>query len=188
MLPSDLRVRRLSCKTHQFRQGDSCLLLGQALLRALWQCYSVTTVWPLFLSSPNCVCLGELWLQEMGSAFTLKACSVILELFLNKLAELGFDPKQFGLHSLRSGGATAAANSGVPDRLFKRHGRWRSESAKDGYVKDSYVCLSEFEIVTVHGFPFSVTLVSEIMTFLSGVHSSALSHVGQCLLLSVACQ
>ena len=23
------------------------------------------------------------------------------------------------------------------DRLFKRHGRWRSETAKDGYVKDS---------------------------------------------------
>jgi len=41
------------------------------------------------------------------------------------------------LHSLRSGGATAAANRGIPDRLFKRHGRWSSESAKDGYVKDS---------------------------------------------------
>ena len=26
----------------------------------------------------------------------------------------------------------------VPDRLFKRHGRWRSENAKDGYVKDSF--------------------------------------------------
>ena len=35
------------------------------------------------------------------------------------------------------GGATAAANAGVPDQLFKRHGRWASESAKDGYVQDS---------------------------------------------------
>jgi hypothetical protein len=43
-----------------------------------------------------------------------------------------------GLHSLRSGGATAACNFGVPDRLFKRHGRWRSGNAKDGYVKDSF--------------------------------------------------
>ena len=25
----------------------------------------------------------------------------------------------------------------VPDRLFKRHGRWRSENAKDGNVEDS---------------------------------------------------
>ena len=23
------------------------------------------------------------------------------------------------------------------DRMFKRHGRWLSESAKDGYIKDS---------------------------------------------------
>ena len=27
--------------------------------------------------------------------------------------------------------------AGVADRLFKRHGRWRSETAKDGYVKDA---------------------------------------------------
>ena len=44
------------------------------------------------------------------------------------------DPKQFGMHSLRAGGATAAANAGVLDRLFKRHGHWRSETAKDGYI------------------------------------------------------
>lgn len=43
----------------------------------------------------------------------------------------------FSMHSLRAGNATAAANAGVPDRLFTRHGRWWSESAKDGYVKDS---------------------------------------------------
>ena len=54
------------------------------------------------------------------------------ELFLQKLSSLGFDAKQFGLHSLRSGVAAAAAQAGVPDRLFKRHGQWRSEAAKDG--------------------------------------------------------
>ena len=47
------------------------------------------------------------------------------------------DISAIGTHSLRSGGATAAANSGVPDRLFKRHDRWASESANDGYVQDS---------------------------------------------------
>ena len=48
---------------------------------------------------------------------------------------IGLDGKQF-LHSLRSGGAFAAANAGVPDRCFKQHGRWANESAKDGYVQD----------------------------------------------------
>ena len=41
------------------------------------------------------------------------------------------------MHSLRSGGATAAAAAGISDRLFKKHGRWRSETAKDGYVHES---------------------------------------------------
>ena len=63
--------------------------------------------------------------------------SRLRELLLAKIEQLGMDPKLFGMHSLRAGGATAAANAGVPDRLFKRHGRWRSESVKDGYVKDS---------------------------------------------------
>ncbi|XP_072030100.1 LOW QUALITY PROTEIN: uncharacterized protein [Amphiura filiformis] len=60
-----------------------------------------------------------------------------LELFKDALRSIGVDPKHFGLHSLRTGGASAAASLGVPDRLFKKHGRWRSETAKDGYIKDS---------------------------------------------------
>ena len=58
------------------------------------------------------------------------------ELVLAMLESIGLDRKQFSLHSLHSGGASAAANAGVPDRHFKRHGWWRSESAKDGYVQD----------------------------------------------------
>ena len=46
------------------------------------------------------------------------------------------DSTLIGVHSLRAGDASAAANNGIPDRLFKRHGRWLSEKAKDGYVKD----------------------------------------------------
>ena len=45
--------------------------------------------------------------------------------------------KKFGLHSLRSGGATAAANLGVNDRLFRKHGRWKSERVKKGYVHEN---------------------------------------------------
>ena len=56
---------------------------------------------------------------------------------LQRLTSLGCDAAAFGMHSFRAGGAAAATNAGVPDRLFKRHGRWRLESAKDGYVKDT---------------------------------------------------
>ena len=49
------------------------------------------------------------------------------EVFIEAFSPLVPDIKKYGLHSLRAGGATSAANRGVPDRLFKRHGRWRSE-------------------------------------------------------------
>ena len=36
------------------------------------------------------------------------------------------DVSKLSVHSLRAGGATSAANAGIPDRLFKRHARWAS--------------------------------------------------------------
>ena len=41
-----------------------------------------------------------------------------------------------GLHSLRSGGATAAVAGDVSERCIKRHGRWKCDSSKDMYVVD----------------------------------------------------
>lgn len=42
----------------------------------------------------------------------------------------------FRTHSMRAGGSTAAANAGVNDRSFQKHGRWHSVVSKDGYVKN----------------------------------------------------
>ncbi|XP_053379426.1 integrase/recombinase xerD homolog isoform X2 [Mercenaria mercenaria] len=45
---------------------------------------------------------------------------------------------RLGTHSLRASGATTAANAeGISDRCLKRHGRWKSDLAKDGYIDDS---------------------------------------------------
>ena len=55
---------------------------------------------------------------------------------LEAFKEIVPDNCAFGTHSLRSGRAANATNACVPDRLFKRHGRWSSELAKDGYVKN----------------------------------------------------
>jgi len=59
------------------------------------------------------------------------------EIIKEALSEIGINVVNFGLHSFRSGGATAAANNKVADRLFKAHGRWKSETAKDGYIADN---------------------------------------------------
>ena len=49
------------------------------------------------------------------------------------------DISLFSTHSLRAGDASALANAGDPDRFFQRHRRWKSVSAKDGYVDDSLI-------------------------------------------------
>jgi hypothetical protein len=63
--------------------------------------------------------------------------STVKDMVKTKAIALGLNPAEYGTHSLRSGGCTTAANAGVSDRLFQRHGRWASVAAKDGYVKDS---------------------------------------------------
>lgn len=63
------------------------------------------------------------------------------EIFKTTLKDLGFDAKDYGLHSLRSGGATAVINNNtskaVSERLLKLHGRWKTDEAKDMYVLES---------------------------------------------------
>lgn len=59
------------------------------------------------------------------------------EIFIFMCKQIKLDSSKFGLHSLRSGGTSAAAESGVPDRLIKRQGRWKSEKSKNTYIKES---------------------------------------------------
>lgn len=58
------------------------------------------------------------------------------EIFLEALQNVGEDKSLFGLHSLRSGGASAFANNeNVCDPLLmNKHGRWKSSSSSEGYV------------------------------------------------------
>ena len=58
------------------------------------------------------------------------------ELLRDVLIRVGLDPTKYGLHSLRSGGTTAAAAAKVPHRLLKRHGGWHSE-AISCYIQES---------------------------------------------------
>ena len=50
-------------------------------------------------------------------------------------------------HSLRSDGATAVANAGGPDRLFKSHGRRASERLRTGMSKILYLHVCRFLVL-----------------------------------------
>ena len=63
--------------------------------------------------------------------------STVRDEIRSALTAVGLDCSMSGTHSLRAGGAMAAANQGVPERLFRIHGRWQSDDSKDRYVKES---------------------------------------------------
>ena len=54
------------------------------------------------------------------------------------ISSIGLDAARFCLHSLRSGGVSAALRSpGVPVRLVQRHGGWRRLDSMEGYVDET---------------------------------------------------
>jgi hypothetical protein len=46
-------------------------------------------------------------------------------------------------------GATNAANAGVSNRLLKKHGRWKTDKAKDGYVREDLKYLLSVSIANL---------------------------------------
>jgi hypothetical protein len=62
--------------------------------------------------------------------------STINSWFKEAASIMGVEPRFYGTHLGRRGGATGAAANEVSDCLFKSHGRWRSEHAEDLYVKE----------------------------------------------------
>ena len=59
-----------------------------------------------------------------------------LELVRDTFRNFGLNPKDYSLHSLRSGGASAAAATEVPERLIARQGRWKSLSTVRRYIQE----------------------------------------------------
>ena len=64
------------------------------------------------------------------------------EILKNALKQLGFNPDDYGLHSLRSGEITSVVRNScycnsVSERLLKLHGRWKTDATKDMYVEES---------------------------------------------------
>ena len=86
---------------------------------------------PLFCQLSKTKC-GYIKPRSNGLSYS-RSRELVLEVFKDIVPDIS----AIGTHNHRSGGATAAANAGESDRLFKRHGRWASESVKDGYAQDS---------------------------------------------------
>ena len=141
-----LRIRIEHSKTDQLSQGDDVLMArtkSTVCPVSLLECYmrraGVSLEDHRFLFRPiQKTKRGEALRESSQISY-----SCLQDLFKKKLEFLGFPSGDFGLHSLQAGGASAAANAKVPDWLFKRHGRWKSENIKDGYDMESRLQVSK---------------------------------------------
>ena len=77
-------------------------------------------------------------LKDLNKPFSR---TMVRDILLTSLKNIGFDKTQFGLHGLRSEGATTAANFGIIDRLFQKHRRWKLEDVKNEYVHENLQAL-----------------------------------------------
>jgi integrase len=135
-----ISVHIRSSKTDQYRKGNT-VLIGQGetsacpikLLKSYMECGGISVGSNEYLFRPVYSNKGKKGLCKKNKPISYTRAR---ETVVARLREV-CGQANLGLHSLRAGGATTAARASVPDRLWKRHGRWRSENAKDGYVDDS---------------------------------------------------
>ena len=138
-----LEIKIRQSKTDIYRRGNSIIIgkTGNDLCPLFWLRKYISEAG--FDNDPdNFVFTAVNYFKSTGSykvTNTRKALSYTRcrEVLLSALEDIGLDSSKYALHSLRSGGASAAAGNNVPDRLLKVHGRWSSDKAKDGYIKDS---------------------------------------------------
>lgn len=63
----------------------------------------------------------------------------------------GQDPQFYSSHSLRSGGATAAAAAGFPDSWIMREGRWEALESLSTYLRASAQCFADMTAKLLFG-------------------------------------
>ena len=71
-------------------------------------------------------------LSNLNIPISYSQARTILKKFLH---ELGLDSSHLGLHSFRIGAATEANSNGVNAADIKNHGRWKSDTAKNLYIR-----------------------------------------------------
>ena len=130
----NLIVELPNSKTDQFRAGSTIYIAantadGSICPVAVAKAYFVQLKIAGFSDAAHV-------LSAPSSPGKLTPHGVLLKHLRVALAGTVSDPTRYGLHSFRSGGATAAANAKVSKELIATHGRWQSECV-NRYIKQS---------------------------------------------------
>ena len=144
LMDSDhLQITLPMSKTDQLRQGSTVVVaktggpgcpVALLLLYLTMSNIKISKLSKQFLFSRIIFKKGVLQLFEPFKALSY---SNIRDVVKKKAGQIGLKSELYSTHSMRAGGATAAAESGVSERIMQKHGRWACSSSKDRYVKDS---------------------------------------------------
>lgn len=134
-----IRIRK--SKTDIYREGKdvyiskgSSIACPYLMLQKYMSDTNLSTSFDQFLFRPIQNIRGKYALIKTNKQLSYTRAK---ECIVSKLKSVAPNLK-LGTHSLRASGATTAANAaGINDRCLKRHGRWKSDLAKDGYIVDS---------------------------------------------------
>ena len=134
-----------SSKTDQYCEGAVVLVVKTSIDLCPWAnlvkyLSQAKLVLPTSLNGGDDFLFGNIQTKS-GTQFVHAGSKILYarcrEILSKKLVDVSLDRASFSWGSFEIGGASSAANGGISDRMFKRHRRWRSENAKDGYVADS---------------------------------------------------
>ena len=135
---TDLHIGR--SKTDQFRNGQCISIAHTSTPLCPFKNYLAYFQHTNLVHSSNhfifrsIVKKNEIYkLSEQNKPITY---SLAKDCFKLALTAIGVDSNTYGLHSMRSGGCTAAANSGVDPRVFQAHGRWKTTESRNRYILD----------------------------------------------------
>lgn len=128
-------------KTDIYRAGREVVIANGitsacpvTVLKKYMHLIGLTTESDFFLFRPGCRSGNKCFLLNKNKKLSYTRARECIMFRLKFVAP----SLNLGTHSLRASGATTAANAeGVTDRCLKRHGRWRSDTAKDRYIDDS---------------------------------------------------
>ena len=128
-------------KNDQFRQGHSVYIARSSNISCpVGVCERYISMLDIKGKPSHPLFCGFRRSKREGLKPTSKAISysTARELIISGLSPYVSDPSSLGTHSLRAGGASEAASSGVVnERCIVRQGGWKSTASKDMYIKDS---------------------------------------------------
>ena len=134
---NDVQLYIKKSKTDQFREGSQVVISRTGSEACPWR-------W-----SKKYLAVAQIDVNSSGFLFRQIACSKGRKFLVGKkpvsysgarssiLGRLGlYSSREYGLHSFRSGGVTAAMSNGVSLRQVKTHGRWKSDAVYS-HIKSS---------------------------------------------------